>query len=147
MSGINSVTILGRLGAAPEIKDLPSGDKVCTFSVATSEKWNDKKTGEEKENTSWHRISTFGKLAEVCSKYLDKGKQIYLSGKLKYRTYEKDGITMYATDIIADRVEFLGSATSDAPKDEVMVTSAAPKAKSAKPFNHAPGADNEPLPF
>lgn len=110
MSGINCVQILGRLGAAPEIKDLPSGDKVCSFSVATSEKWKDKTTGEDKENTSWHRVSTFGKLAEVCSKYLDKGKQVYLSGKLKYRTYEKDGVTHYATDIVADKVEFLGSA-------------------------------------
>jgi single-strand DNA-binding protein len=108
MAGINKVLLIGRLGKDPEVKYFTSGDAVCNFSIATSENWKDKNTGEKKEKTEWHRIVAFRKLAEICGQYLSKGSQIYLSGKLQTRSWEKDGATHYTTEIIADQVQFLG---------------------------------------
>ena len=114
MSGINKVIIIGRLGQNPDSKQLENGNTVTNFSVATSESWTDKTTGEKKEQTEWHRVSTFGKLAEVAAKYLMKGRQVYVEGKLKTRSYEVDGVKKYSTDIVADRVEFLGDSKTTA---------------------------------
>ena len=108
MAGINKVILVGRLGKDPEVKYFTSGDAVCNFSIATSENWKDKNTGEKKEKTEWHRIVAFRKLAEICGQYLSKGSQIYLSGKLQTRSWEKDGATHYTTEIIADQIQFLG---------------------------------------
>ena len=100
MSGINKVIILGRLGQDPEARALPSGGSVTNISVATSESWKDKNTGEKKEKTEWHRVTFFGKIAEVAAQYLKKGSQIYVEGALKTSKYEKDGQTHYSTDIV-----------------------------------------------
>lgn len=128
MSGINKVIIVGRLGTDPEVKELDSGT-MTTFSVATSEKWT--KDGETKEKTEWHKVTTFGKLAVLCGEYLRKGRQVYLEGKLQTRQYDKDGETRYTTGIIADKVEFLGSAQA---ADEVAETkTATPAAKPSAP--------------
>ncbi len=108
MSGLNSVTIIGNLGKDPEVKFLPSGQAVCNFSVATSESWTDKTTQEKKEKTEWHRITAWGKTAELCGEYLAKGRQVCVQGKLQTREYDKDGQKHYATEIVADRVVFLG---------------------------------------
>lgn len=108
MGGVNRCYIIGRLGQDPTLKYFTSGDAVCNFSIATSESWKDKNTGEKKEKTEWHRIVAFRKLAEICGEYLSKGSQIYLSGKLQTRSWEKDGATHYTTEIIADQVQFLG---------------------------------------
>lgn len=83
--GINKVIILGTLGQDPEVKYMPSGGAVCNLSLATSEQWNDKSTGEKKEQTEWHRVVIFGKLAEVAGEYLRKGSQVYVEGKLRTR--------------------------------------------------------------
>jgi len=128
MSGINKAVIVGRLGKDPELKELPNGS-VTNFTVATSEKWS--KDGEEKERTEWHRISCFGKLAELTSKYLSKGRQVYVEGKLRTRSYDKDGITHYTTDIIADRVEFLGDAKKAEADDAADTASDMPPKKEA----------------
>ena len=108
MVGINKVILVGRLGKDPEVKYFTSGDAVCNFSIATSESWKDKNTGEKKEKTEWHRIVAFRKLAEICGQYLSKGSQIYLEGKLQTRSYEQGGSTRYVTEIVADQVQFLG---------------------------------------
>jgi single-strand DNA-binding protein len=108
MAGINKVILVGNLGADPEIKYFPSGDAVCNFSVATSETWKDKDSGEKKEKTEWHRIATYRKLAEICGKYLSKGSMVYIEGKLQTRSWEKDGVTRYTTEIIASEMQMLG---------------------------------------
>ncbi|NCN42577.1 single-stranded DNA-binding protein [bacterium] len=110
MAGINKVIIVGNLGKDPEIRHTPSGQAVANFSIATSESWNDK-DGQKQERTEWHRIVVWGKLAELCGKYLSKGRQCYLEGKLQTRAWDdKDGNKKYTTEVIANTVQFLGGA-------------------------------------
>lgn len=103
MSGVNKVIILGRLGQDPK-----RYGTALKFSVATSEKWKDKESGELKEVTTWHNITVFGKLADLCESYLQKGREVFVEGKLQTEKYEKDGKTQYSTSIIANTVQFLG---------------------------------------
>lgn len=99
--GINKVIILGTLGQDPEVKYMPSGGAVCNMSLATSEQWNDKATGEKKEQTEWHRVVIFGKLAEVAGEYLRKGSQVYVEGKLRTRKWtDQSGVEKYTTEIV-----------------------------------------------
>lgn len=106
---LNHVQIIGHLGRDPETRTFPSGDQVCNFSVATTERWKDKQTGEQKEATEWHRISTFGKLAEICAQYLAKGSLVYVSGKITTRKWtDKDGQEKFSTEIKADAMKMLG---------------------------------------
>lgn len=109
MPGVNKVIIVGNLGQDPEIRYLADGTAVANFRVATSETWKDKQTGEKKEKTEWHRIVAWRGLGELCGKYLSKGRQVYVEGKLQTRSWEKDGITRYTTEIVANEVQFLGS--------------------------------------
>ena len=113
MASVNKVILVGNLGKDPVSRFLPSGVQVVSFSVATSDKWTDK-AGEKQEHTEWSRCSTFGKLAEVCEKYLKKGSQVFLEGKLHTTKYQKDGQDRYSTEIRVERVQFLGGAQ---PKD------------------------------
>ena len=109
MSSINQATVVGHLGRDPEIRYLPSGEAVANFSVATTEKWKDKATGEPREEVEWHRISVFGRLAEIVGEYLKKGTLVYVQGKLKTRKYtDKDGVDRYATEIRAETMKMLG---------------------------------------
>jgi single-strand DNA-binding protein len=112
MAGINKVIIVGHLGQDPEIRYMSDGSAVANFSVATSESWTDKNTGEKKERTEWHRIVAWRKLGEICGKYLSKGKQVYVEGKLQTRSWEQDGVKRYTTEIVASDVQFLGSRDS-----------------------------------
>ena len=105
---LNRASIIGKLGKDPEVSHTPSGMAVARFSVATKDFWSDKATGEKKEKTEWHRIVAFAKLGETCGRYLTKGKQVYLEGRLQTTSYEKDGITRYTTDIIASTIQFIG---------------------------------------
>ncbi len=113
MSGLNRVMIIGNLGRNPEVTYTQSGVAVAKIAVATSETWNDKNTGEKRENTEWHRITFFGKQAETIGKYMAKGSQIYVEGRLQTSQYEKDGITLYSTDIIANNFQFIGGKKQD----------------------------------
>ncbi len=108
MRGVNKAIIVGNLGNDPETKSLPSGSTVTKISVATSEQWKDKETGEKKDRTEWHRVSAFGRLAEIMAEYLRKGSQVYIEGKLRTSKYEKEGQTHYSTEIIADQMQMLG---------------------------------------
>lgn len=163
MSGVNRVTIVGRLGADPEIKTVSENSTVCKLSVATSEKWL--KDGKTQERTEWHRIVVWNKLADLCGAYLVKGRQIYLEGKLQTRSWENDqGQKQYTTEIVANVIQFLGEAvaTDTAPADESVLDhkvfdkakadADADIKKNAKPNpgvkNHAPVVDNDDdLPF
>lgn len=110
MSGVNKVIVLGRLGADPEIKNISSNQTVARLSLATSENWTDRE-GQKQERTEWHRIVVWGKLAELCGKYLTKGRQIYVEGRLQTRSWEdQQGQKRYTTEIVANTVQFLGGA-------------------------------------
>jgi len=101
MSGINKVILIGNLGAKPELKYSATNTAITNLSVATSESWTDKNTGQKQEKTEWHRVSVFGKLAEVVSNYCDKGSKVYIEGKLQTRKYQdKTGADRYTTEII-----------------------------------------------
>ncbi len=110
MASINKVIIVGNLGRDPENRYLPSGEQVTSIAVATTDRWRDKASGEQKEQTEWHRISFFGKLAEIAGQYLKKGSQVYIEGRLRTRKYtDKEGVDRYATEIIADTMQMLGN--------------------------------------
>ena len=110
MSGVNKVILVGRLGADPEVKTISQGQTVARLSVATSESWTGK-DGQKQERTEWHRVTVWGKLAEICGKHLSKGRQVYVEGKLQTRSWEdQQGQKRYATDIVASTVQFLGAA-------------------------------------
>lgn len=109
MASVNKVIIVGNLGRDPEVRYMPSGDAIANIAVATSYRSKDRNTGEQKEVTEWHRISFFGRLAEVVSQYLKKGSSVYVEGRLQTRKYtDKDGVERYATDIIAEQMQMLG---------------------------------------
>lgn len=108
--GVNKVIIVGNLGNDPETKYMPSGDAVTNLSVATSESWKDKKTGEQKERTEWHRVAMFGRLAEIAAEYLRKGSQVYIEGKIRTRKWQdQQGNDRYSTEVIANEMQMLGS--------------------------------------
>ncbi|MGH8415028.1 MAG: single-stranded DNA-binding protein [Gammaproteobacteria bacterium] len=107
--GVNKVILVGNLGADPETRYMPSGSAVTNIRIATTEAWKDKESGEQKERTEWHRITFYNRLAEIAAEYLRKGSQVYIEGRLRTRTYEKEGQTHYSTEIICDNMQMLGS--------------------------------------
>ena len=109
---MNKVILIGNLGRNPEISRTETGTTIAKFSMATSEKWKDKKSSEAKKHTEWHRITAFGKLAEICEEYLFKGKQVCIEGRIKTSSWEKDGNKRYSTEIIASKMEMLGGKQS-----------------------------------
>lgn len=100
--GVNKATILGTCGQDPEVRYMPNGNAVTNLSLATSEAWTDKQSGQKVEKTEWHRVTLYGKLAEIAGEYLRKGSQVYIEGKLQTREWEKDGIKRYTTEIVVD---------------------------------------------
>lgn len=111
---LNQAQIIGHLGKDPEVRYLPSGEAVANFSIATTEKWKDKNSGEQREETEWHRISVFGRLAEIVGEYLKKGSLVFIQGKIKTRKYtDKDGAERYATEIRAETMKMLGGRDSN----------------------------------
>lgn len=129
MGSINTVFVLGRLGQDPEVRSTNSGGAVCNFSVATDESYT-KSDGEKVKKTEWHKVVVFGNSAESAGKYLKKGSECVVQGKLQTRSYEKDGVKHYSTEIVADRVTFVGG----------KPVAASTKAKQA-------GFDDEDPPF
>jgi len=115
MAGVNKVILIGNLGRDPELRYTPSGVPVATFTVATTEEWRDKNTGEKQEHTEWHRIVAWRRLGEICGEYLHKGSKVYIEGKLRTRAWEdRDGNTRYTTEIVAQTLQIL------TPKGEVL---------------------------
>lgn len=114
MAGVNKVIIIGHLGNDPEMRTMPNGDAVANISVATSESWTDKNTGERKEITEWHRIVFYRRQAEIVEQYLSKGSKIYVEGKLKTRKWQdQNGQDRYLTEIIGDSLQMLDSKPND----------------------------------
>ena len=123
---VNKVILIGNLGQNPELKYLPSGQPVCEFSIATTDVYNDKQ-GQRQEKTEWHRIKVWGKTAENCGQYLQKGRSVYVEGRLSTRSYDdKDGQKKYITEVVAMQVVFLGSAPGTAPGAEGAPRAARP---------------------
>ena len=110
MRGVNRATILGNTGKDAEVRYMPNGTAVANVSVATTESWKDKQTGEQKEQTEWHNIVMYGRLAEIAAEYLTKGSQVYFEGSIRTRKWEdKDGRTRYTTEIVANEMQLLGT--------------------------------------
>ena len=113
MASVNKVIIVGNLGKDPEVRYLPSGSAICNIAVATSRQWKDKTSGEKQEETEWHRITFFDRMAEIAAEYLKKGRSVYVEGRLKTRKYtDKDGVEKYATEIVATEMQLLGGRES-----------------------------------
>ncbi len=107
--GVNKVIIVGNLGADPDVRQTGGGTTITTLSLATSESWTDKQSGEKQERTEWHRVKMFGRLAEIAGEYLKKGRQVYIEGSLRTDKYtDKQGVEKYSTDIIANEMQMLG---------------------------------------
>lgn len=114
MSGVNKVILVGRLGTDPEVKNVSANSTVARLSLATSEAWTDKE-GQKQERTEWHRVVVWGKLADLCGKYLSKGRQVYIEGRLQTRSWEdQQGQKRYTTEIVANTVQFLGATGASA---------------------------------
>ena len=110
MASVNKVILVGNLGRDPESRTFPSGDQVCNVTIATTDKWKDKASGEMKEATEWHRLVFNGRLAEIAAQYLRKGSQIYVEGQIRTRKFtDKEGVEKSATDIRVDQMQMLGS--------------------------------------
>ncbi len=115
---INKVILVGNIGNDPETRYMPNGEAVTTLSLATSERWKDRNSGEMKEMTEWHRITFYGKLAEIAGEYLKKGMQVYIEGKIRTRKWQdKSGQDRYTTEIIADQMQMLGRKESGTAND------------------------------
>ena len=137
MASVNKAIIIGNLGKDPEVRYTASGEAMCNITVATSENWKDKATGEKKELTEWHRISFFGKLAEICGQYLKKGSQVYVEGSIRTRKWtDKDGQERYTTEIRGDEMKMLGSKSDGGQRNQ-----------DSEPTDYAPApAKNKPKP-
>ena len=110
MASVNKVILVGNCGRDPEVRYAPSGSAICSVTLATSRQWKDKTTGERQEETEWHRITFFDRMAEIAGEYLKKGKSVYVEGRIKTRKYtDKDGVEKYATEVIATDMQLLGS--------------------------------------
>lgn len=116
---VNKVILLGNVGRDPEVRAMPSGENVATFSLATSRKWKGQ-DGNRQEETTWHNVTAFGKMADVVGQYVTKGKQLYIEGRIKVSDWEKDGQKHYKTEIIVDQLTLLGSKgdSAGAPRQE-----------------------------
>jgi len=134
MAGINKVILIGNLGADPEMRYTASGTAVAKFRIATTEKFTDRQ-GNRQERTEWHRVTAWGKLAEICGQYLAKGKQVYIEGKIRSDTWEQEGVKRYSYEIIADTMQMLGQGRG-------------PEREPEAPFEPPPGGvPEDDIPF
>jgi len=148
--GVNKVMLIGNLGRDPEVRYSAGGSAVANVTIATSETWKDKVSGEKQEKTEWHRIVFFGRLAEIVGEYLKKGSQIYIEGRLQTRKWQdKDGNDRYTTEIVANEMQMLGSrGGAGIPNDSPTDTEAAPSQGSNKPATATATEDfDDDIPF
>ncbi|MBK5527306.1 single-stranded DNA-binding protein [Pseudomonas sp. NPDC087598] len=152
--GVNKVILVGTCGQDPEVRYLPNGNAVTNLSLATSEQWTDKQTGQKVEKTEWHRVSMFGKVAEIAGEYLRKGSQVYIEGKLQTREWEKDGIKRYTTEIVVDMqgtMQLLGGRPQQGDQqgggnNYQQSAPAAPRQQAQRPQQSAPQQRSAPAP-
>lgn len=145
MSGVNKVILVGRLGKDPEVRNLDNGVAVANFTMATSETYKDR-SGEKKETTEWHNIVLWRGLAEISQRYLHKGDLVYIEGKLRTRSWEKDGVTRYTTEIVADNMTMLGSRGGAGSSGSSDYGSRSSERTAPEPSYGGPG-DTDDLPF
>ncbi|QPK65349.1 single-stranded DNA-binding protein [Methylomonas sp. LL1] len=139
---LNKVMLIGRLGADPEIRYMPSGDPIATLNLATSRRWKDRNSGERKEETEWHRVTFFGPVAKVCGEYLKKGSQVYVEGRIKTDKYQKDGVDVYRTGIIGEQMNMLDSRSGGTAN----YSDNAPPASSYDNRPSGPATSSQPAP-
>lgn len=145
MASINKVIIIGNLGRDPETRFMPNGEAVTNIAVATTESWKDK-SGEKKELTEWHRVTMYRKLAEIAGKYLQKGSQVYLEGKLQTRKWtDKDGVERYTTEIVADVMQMLGGVPKSVEGETRNASNNATKPQSKQAPNFSDMDDDIPF--
>lgn len=137
--------LVGRLGKDPEVRHLENGATVANFSMATSETYKDKTTGDRKEITEWHNIVLWRGLADVAAKYLHKGDMVYIEGKLRTRSWEKEGVTRYTTEVIGDNMTMLSPKSSSGPSD--YAPSSAPGSQGEPNYNKSSSDSSDDLPF
>lgn len=154
MASVNKVILVGNLGRDPETRYNPEGGAICNISVATTDTWKDKASGEKQERTEWHRVVFFNRLAEIAGEYLKKGSQVYVEGSLRTRKWQdKEGQERYTTEIVADRMQMLGSRSGmgDASGREREPREAAGGAEAPKPAAKKPGGSindlDDDIPF
>ncbi len=125
MASVNKVILVGNLGRDPEVRYTPDGAAICNISIATTSQWKDKTSGEKREETEWHRVVFYNRLAEIAGEFLKKGRSIYVEGRLKTRKWQdKDtGADRYSTDVVADQMQMLGDRESDTPAPKAQVAS------------------------
>ena len=147
MSGVNKVILVGRLGADPEVKAIGSGSTVARLNIATSESWV--KDGQRQERTEWHRVTVWGKLAEICGKHLAKGRQVYVEGKLQTRQWEdQQGQKRYTTEIVANTVQFLGAAGAERSSSSNSMSGGGDDYNNFQDFGPEPAFNsNDEIPF
>lgn len=141
MASVNKAILIGNLGRDPELRYTPSGAAVCTFSIATSEKWRDKQTNELKESTNWHNIVLWGKQAETAKQYLTKGSPVYIEGRIQTRSWDDNGVKKYITEIVGQRLQFLGRRGGEPTGDQD--TPPPPEMDGAPPMTE----EDDDLPF
>ncbi|WP_271408130.1 single-stranded DNA-binding protein [Pseudomonas sp. Q1-7] len=147
--GINKVTLVGHLGGDPETRHSPNGNAVTTISLATSESWKDKQSGQQQERTEWHRVVFFGRLAEVAGEYLSKGSQVYIEGSLRTRKWDKDGEDRYTTEVVVDMngtLLLLGGRPEDGSAPRPAREARQPSQPAPQPERDDDGFDSD-LPF
>lgn len=146
MASINKVILIGNLGKDPDVRYMPSGEAVTNITVATTDTWKDKASGEKKEATEWHRVAFFGRLAEIAGQYLKKGRQVYIEGSLRTRKWQdKDGQDRYTTEIVANEMKMLGGreGMGDNGPREAPATASRGATSPSKPAAPAGGGFND----
>jgi single-strand DNA-binding protein len=147
MASVNKVIIVGNVGRDPETRRLPSGDAVTNISIATTDRYRDKQSGEMRENTEWHRVAFFGKVAEVAEKYLRKGSQVYVEGRLRTRKWtDQSGQEKYSTEIVAETMQMLGGKASGVSSDMGGSSAAMPQSRPSTAPSNISDIDDD-IPF
>lgn len=150
MASVNKVIILGNLGRDPEVRFSADGAAVCNIAIATSSSWKDKNSGEKREETEWHKVVFYGRLAEIAGEYLKKGKPVYVEGRLKTRKWQnKEGVDQYTTEVIADSMQLLGGREegSQAPAPQQRQAPAAQPQAQRQPAANLADMDDDSIPF
>ena len=149
--GVNKVILVGNLGNDPEVRYMPNGNAVANVSLATSETWKDKSTGEQQEKTEWHRVVFFNRLAEIIEQYVKKGTKLYIEGRLQTRSWEQDGVKRYSTEVVASEMQMLdtrGGISQDFGGSQVAATPAAqPSQQQAAPPPQNSDNFDDDIPF
>jgi single-strand DNA-binding protein len=147
MASVNKVIIVGNLGKDPEVRYMPSGSALCNVSVATTRQWKDKTSGEKQQETEWHRVTFFDRMAEIAGEYLKKGSAVYVEGRLKTRKYtDKDGVEKYSTDIVATEMQLLGGRDTGGASMGAGDDMGEPQQRSAPAARPAAPARSAPTP-